>query len=148
MAKRSAPTVRSVCGFSRESAASRAQGEQMKNSFSRELPFQPFSAADFDPIKARDLIVEYFHEAQREKFFTARRALGASTGDREVYETVVGAVKMVFTTHGVDFANPTRDGLARVIEALARKASAWGLPCHAVERQRGHMRALLGHFDS
>lgn len=97
----------------------------------------------WDGARARDLIVEHFHAEHRGVFASARLRLGATAGAAEVFEAVVGAVRLVFRSVGADFSNPTREDLLSVVEALARKAAVWGTPPYAVERQSRRMVSAI-----
>ncbi len=101
---------------------------------------------DMTPIKARDLIVKCFFEAQKETFLRSRKDLGLDTSDEDLYASVVGAVRMAFNEIAGDFDNPSKEQLFQVVEVLARKAKAWGTPEDIVEHHKGQIKKIFGAF--
>ena len=85
------------------------------------------------PVKARDIIVKCFVEAQRETMFRASQRLGTKADDKQIETMVCNLVKMSFKRAGANFDEPTKMDLAEVIEILAGKAKAMGTPKDIVE---------------
>lgn len=98
---------------------------------------------DMTPLKARDLIVQCFFEAQKETFVRAGEQLGRHQDPAQLMATVRSAVKMTFQSTGGDFEAPTRATLEAVVEALARKASTWGTPEDVMEHHKKQIQSVL-----
>jgi hypothetical protein len=56
---------------------------------------------------------------------------------------VTAAVKSVFTKVGVNFDNPTKAGLAKVVAQLATQAKSWGTPDDIIEHHKKQIQILL-----
>ncbi len=95
------------------------------------------------PVKARDLIVKCFYEAQRETFAAAGENLGRAPNDAELHNTVTGAVRVTFREAGADFDHPTKDSLMAVVQILARKSKSWGTPPDIVEHHQNQIGSVL-----
>ena len=63
---------------------------------------------DVSPIKARDLIVKCFYEAQKETIAAAGKTIGQAQNDAELQNTVIGAVRLAFREAAGDFDQPTK----------------------------------------
>ena len=98
---------------------------------------------DLTPLKARDIIVKCFFEAQKETFARSKQDLGLKTTDEELLKTVSTSIRMVFKELGVDFEKPTAEGLMKVVETLARKASSWGTPKDIIDFHGAQVMKVL-----
>ena len=98
---------------------------------------------DITPIKARDLIVKCFYEAQKETIGAAGRKIGQVQNDVELRNTVVGAVRLAFREAAADFDNPTKGGLMAAVQILARKSQHWGTPPDIVEHHKAQIERVL-----
>ena len=96
------------------------------------------------PLKARDLVIKCFFEAQKETFARANQNLGKQGAtDDGIMQNVTMAVKMVFKENGSDFDNPSRESLRKVVESLARKAGVWGTPQDIIDHHKGEIEKIL-----
>ena len=99
------------------------------------------------PIKARDLIVQCFFEAQKETIAAAGKKLGHAPDDAELQNTVVGAVRLAFRETAGDFDQPTKSTLVGAVEVLARKSQQWGTPSNIVQYHKGQIERVLQSLD-
>jgi len=100
--------------------------------------------AGISPMKARDLVIRCFFEAQRETFERANKHLGQrGATDEGIMQNVTMAVKMVFKETGGDFEKPSKESLRKVVESLARKASVWGTPQDIIDHHKGEIEKIL-----
>ncbi|MDA8084031.1 MAG: hypothetical protein M0024_10280 [Nitrospiraceae bacterium] len=97
-----------------------------------------------DEKKARDLIVKCFFEAQRETFARIKQDMGGSTRDEDLMVNVLASIRMVFRETGSDFDNPTREGITKAVETLAKKAGSWGTPQDIIDFHKGQIMKVLG----
>lgn len=96
-------------------------------------------------IKARDMIVNCFFDAQKETLSRAKERLGKMPDDAALHKDVENIVRITFRELGFSFDNPTREQLGAVVMELAQKAAAWGTPKDIID----YHRALIGRiFDS
>jgi hypothetical protein len=98
-------------------------------------------------VKARDLIVKCFYEAQKETIDAAGKNIGQVQNDAELHNTVIGAVRLAFRDAGGDFDQPTKDGLMAVVQILARKSQQWGTPQNIVEHHKNQIERVLQALD-
>lgn len=98
---------------------------------------------DMDPLKARDLIVKCFAEAQKETFQRAREHMGVQADDEQLLQNLRSAVKVTFKDVGGDFFAPTKDTLERVVESLASKSKSFGTPEDVIEHHREQIESVL-----
>ena len=99
------------------------------------------------PVKARDLIVKCFFEAQKESIAAAGKNIGQAQNDTELHNTVVGAVRLAFRETAGDFDHPTKAGLMAVVQTLARKSTQWGTPPEIVEHHKNQIGSVLQALD-
>jgi hypothetical protein len=102
---------------------------------------------DMTPIKARDLIVECFYQAQKETISDAGRRIGQAQNQAELRNTVSGAVRLAFREAAADFDRPTKHSLMAVVQILARKSQHWGTPADIVEHHKAQIRRVLQILD-
>ncbi|MHB8882404.1 MAG: hypothetical protein ACYC69_12955 [Thermodesulfovibrionales bacterium] len=98
---------------------------------------------DLDAVKARDLIVKCFFEAQKETFARAKKDFGGSAEEADIMANVLTMVKMVFRDTGGDFENPDKKSIMAAIESLARKASAWGTPADIIDFHKSQIMRII-----
>lgn len=96
-----------------------------------------------NPVKARDLIVKCFFEAQKETFARIKQDMGGSTSDKDLMNNVVASIKMVFREVGTDYENPTKEGIIKAVETLAKKAGSWGTPQDIIDFHKGQIMKVL-----
>ncbi len=97
-----------------------------------------------DAVKARDLVINCFFEAQKETLSRAKQKVGMeSTTDEEMKRTTAAIVRVAFKEIGADFDHPTRKALEQVVQALAHKAEAWGTPEDIIEHHRAQLGAMF-----
>ncbi|MBA4372027.1 MAG: hypothetical protein C0402_04110 [Thermodesulfovibrio sp.] len=99
-----------------------------------------------NPVKARDLIVKCFFEAQKETFARIKQDMGGSTSDKDLMNNVLASIKMVFREVGSDFESPTKEGIMKAVETLAKKAGSWGTPPDIIEFHKGQIMKVLGYL--
>jgi len=107
----------------------------------------PDDLLDMTPIKARDLIVKCFYEAQKETIGAAGRKIGQAQNDADLRNTVIGAVRLAFREAAADFDDPTKGGLMAAVQILARKSQQWGTPPDIVEHHKGQIERVLQILD-
>ena len=107
----------------------------------------PDDLLDMTPIKARDLIVKCFYEAQKETICAAGRKIGQVQNDAELRNTVIGAVRLAFREAAADFDDPTKGSLMAAVQILARKSQQWGTPPDIVERHKAQIERVLQILD-
>jgi len=99
-------------------------------------------------LRARDLIVECFFQAQRETFERAKHRVGSTSFDaNSIRSAVVAAVRLAFKESGDDFEHPSRESLARMVAVLARMSASWGTPDDVIAHhltQVGRLLTALG----
>ncbi|MEJ2422821.1 MAG: hypothetical protein P8018_14160 [Acidobacteriota bacterium] len=89
--------------------------------------------ANMSPEKARDLILECFFQAQKETFARARKRLGQVPNEKELRDSIEGAVRLAFKEVNGTYGTPTFETLTGAVGVLARKAEAWGTPRDIVD---------------
>ncbi len=98
---------------------------------------------DMNPVKARDLIIKCFFEAQQETFARSRQQLGLQSNEKETQGSIVSAIKLVMREVGGDFDNPTKESLMKAVDVLGRKASSWGTPDDITGHHKEQIRKVL-----
>ena len=98
---------------------------------------------DMTPAKARDLIVECFHQAQRRHMSAASEFIGQSHTEADLHNTVIGAVRLAFREADGNFDEPTKPALLRVVEILARKAEQRQTPAEIIAHHRMEIERVL-----
>ena len=96
-----------------------------------------------DALKARDLVINCFFEAQKETLSRAKKTLGGDASDDEMKRATAAIVRVAFKEIGADFDHPTRESLAKVVESLAQKADAWGTPEDIIDHHRAQLSAMF-----
>ncbi len=68
------------------------------------------------PLRARDLIVECFFQAQHETFLRAKQRMSARPNEPDaIHAAVLAAVRVAFKESGGDYDHPTSVSLARMV---------------------------------
>jgi hypothetical protein len=98
-------------------------------------------------LKARDLIVTCFYEAQKETIAAAGKKIGQVQNETDLRNTVIGAVRLAFREAGGDFELPTKGSLMAAVQILARKSQHWGTPPEIVEHHKVQIERLLQVLD-
>ena len=101
---------------------------------------------DLTTIRARDLIIKCFFEAQKETYHRTKQAIGVSDTEEEINKTVVAGIKGAFREVGGDFENPTKDAMVKVTESLAKKAHLWGTPPDVIEYHKKCMEHIFARL--
>ena len=101
---------------------------------------------DLNVVKARDLIVRCFYEAQKETIAKTKEFLHLPASDEDIHKRVVAMVRSIFAEVGGNFDKPTKENLVRTIEVLAEKCSAWGAPKEIIEYHRGEIEKVLSRL--
>ncbi len=98
---------------------------------------------DITPLKALDILIECFFQAQKETFARVKKDLGSRTLDKDVRRSVEQAIKLAFKEAGHDFGSPSRRALEDVAQVLARKAASWGTPPDIIVHHRNEIGRLF-----
>ena len=114
----------------------------MERSFKRWV-IQEKDLEGLTPLKARDLIIRCFFEAQKETLARVKQTLGRETSDEEIQKSVVNLIKLTFKEVGGSYENPTKKGLGNLVQSLAQKSSAWGTPNDIIEHHKGEITKVL-----
>jgi hypothetical protein len=101
---------------------------------------------ELDPVKARDLIINCFYEAQKETFARSKEMLGLRADEDQLRASVLSAVKLAFRETGGDFNNPRKKDLREVVEVLGRKSTAWGTPVDIIEYHRDQIMKVISEL--
>lgn len=91
------------------------------------------------PVKARDIIVHCFFEAQKETFTRAMKTLGNIPNDADLKVKLEGAVRLAFREAEGDFDHPNLQSLMKAVQVLGNKAAAMGTPPDII----GHHQAEI-----
>ncbi len=102
---------------------------------------------DLTPTKARDLIVECFHQAQKQHIATASEFIGQPITEADLRNMVIGAVRLAFREAKGDFDQPTKPALMKVVEILARKAEQRQTPKEIIAHHRAEIERVLRALD-
>ena len=95
------------------------------------------------PIKARDLIIKCFFEAQKETFARMKQKANVDNSDEKVLQTIIGGVKIAFKSNGCDYDNPTKNDFPKIIQYLANKALSWGTPQDIIEFHKKEIEKVI-----
>jgi hypothetical protein len=107
------------------------------------IPISAADLADMTPIKARDLIVQCFQEAQKEHLAAASELIHQPHDQTDLRNMVIGAVRMAFKETGGDFDQPTKATLMKVVEVLARKSEQRQTPKEIIAHHKGEIERVL-----
>jgi hypothetical protein len=106
----------------------------------------PADLENMDLIKARNLMVRCFYEAQKDTFARARIRLKKTANEGEVLSSVTNMIQLIFKTRGYDFDNPTKNGLRAIAEELIKKAAAWGTPAEVWENNQKQFYEIVARL--
>lgn len=130
-------------GLSCDEAINQAGGIMTEAKKFKRWHLQDDDLTGLNPVKARDLIVKCFFEAQKETFARIKQDMGGSTSDKDLMNNVVASIKMVFREVGTDYENPTKEGIIKAVETLAKKAGSWGTPQDIIDFHKGQIMKVL-----
>jgi hypothetical protein len=99
------------------------------------------------PVKARDLIVQCFHQAQREHLAAASEFIHQPHEQPDLRNTVIGAVRLAFKEAGGDYDQPTKAALMKVVQVLARKSELRQTPKEIIAHHKGEIERVLRALD-
>jgi hypothetical protein len=102
---------------------------------------------DMTQIKARDLIVQCFHHAQREHLAAASEFIHQPHDETDLRNMVIGAVRLAFKEVGGDYDQPTKATLFQVVEVLARKSVQRQTPPEIIAHHKGEIERVLRALD-
>jgi hypothetical protein len=98
---------------------------------------------ELTPRKARELIVECFFHSQRETYQLRGQQ---PPPDEELRERAQAVLRLAFREIGGSYEEPTVEDLYRAVEALCKKAHAWGTPPEILEHHRAQVLKVLRRF--
>ena len=108
---------------------------------------EPEDLKELDAVKARDLIIECFFDAQKETLARAKKTLGQGAETDEMKRATVSIIKVTFKELGADWNRPTKETLGKVVESLAKKSQMWGTPPDIIEHHREQLGRLFRVLD-
>lgn len=103
----------------------------------------PADLVGLDPVRARDLVVKCFYQAQHETLTRSHATMGLSVDEESIRAEAEGAVRNAFKRTGGDFGNPDKISIRRAVESLADSALAFGTPPDIVEHHRKQIDVVL-----
>ncbi len=108
--------------------------------------WQPSDASlkNLDPIRARDLLIQCFLEAQRDAIRLAKQRLAVPDSDATMRASAEGSLRAAFRRTGGNFDVPTRESLRLAAEDLGKTSVALGAPPEVVD----HHQRLIGDIIS
>ncbi len=96
-----------------------------------------------DPVRARDLIVECFFQAQHEAMTRSHESRGLDADPTTIRRDAEGAVRLAFKRTGGDYKHPDRASLERAVQSLAGSAETRGTPADIIEHHEQQIGMLL-----
>ena len=96
-----------------------------------------------DPVKARDLVIECFHNAQKDKFRALKEKAGIPASEKDVYDSIAVMVRLAFVEVEGDFQQPTKAALLKVVGFLNAREVMWGTPKDVVEHNKAQMLKVV-----
>ncbi len=96
-----------------------------------------------DAAEARDLIMEYFFEAQYETFARVKERLGTTADEAAIRRSVRGVFRTAFKKVGADLDEPTKHDLVAAIEAVNARVNSRGTPPDIVQKYHAEIEAIL-----
>lgn len=103
----------------------------------------PADLVGLDALRARDLIVECFFQAQHEAMSRSNEARGLAADTDAVRMEAEGAVRNAFKRTNGDFKRPDKASLAAAVDALAESASHLGTPSDIIEHHKRQIGLVL-----
>lgn len=98
---------------------------------------------DMTPVKARDLIVQCFQEAQQEHLAAASEFIHQPHDETNLRNMVIGAVRLAFKESGGDYDEPNKASLLKVVDVLARKSEQRQTPKEIIAHHKGEIERVL-----
>lgn len=95
------------------------------------------------PLKARDIIVHCFFEAQKETFTRVMKTLGNIPNDADLKVKLEGSVRLAFKEAGGDFDHPNLQSLMKAVQVLGNKAAAMGTPSDIIEYHKAEIMKVF-----
>ena len=105
--------------------------------------YQDKEDKQIDPVRARDLMVECFYSAQKDKFKALKEKAGIPSSDKDVYDSIVVMVRLAFSEIGGDFKDPNKDNLLKVLDFLVSRETIWGTPKDVVDHNKTLMLKII-----
>lgn len=99
--------------------------------------------AGLTPLKARDLLLKCFFEAQKETLVQAEKRIFGSADEERIKADTLKMTKSLATTFHVDFENPTKTGLLKLLEEMVKMSLAWGTPQEIVDYHKNQIVRML-----
>ncbi len=99
-----------------------------------------------DPVRARDIVVKCFFEAQRETIASAKKSLGMPATDAEIRASAEGALRMAFAKVGADYDAPTKESLRAAVGSLVETSRAFGTPADIVAHHVSIIEGILARL--
>jgi hypothetical protein len=96
-----------------------------------------------DLAKARDLVVECFYTAQKDKFQALKEKAGIPSSEKDVYDSITVMVRLAFVEVEGDFQQPTKEKLLKVVDFLNAREVMWGTPRDVVEHNKAQMLKVV-----
>ena len=97
------------------------------------------------PLKARDIIVHCFFDAQKETFARVMKNLGNIPNDADLKIKLEGSVRLAFQEAEGDFNHPNLQCLMKTVEVLGNKAAAMGTPSDIIAH---HQAEIMKVFEA
>jgi len=91
------------------------------------------------PLRARDIIVQCFFEAQKETLARTSDTMDVAA----IKQQAVGLVKGTMESIKEDFDSPTRQSLVKLLDELGTKAYSWGTPADIIMHHMRQMQDVL-----
>lgn len=103
----------------------------------------PSDLEEMNAVKARDVIMNCFFEAQKETYIRGGMLMGQEFSEEQVRNTIKYSFKSGFKSINADFNNPSIESINQLISLLMRKAKAMGTPEDIVLYHRDQIDQVL-----
>ena len=101
---------------------------------------------DLTPIKARDLIVKCFFEAQKETLAQAEKKVFGPANEITLIDDVIDLLRHTVSKLNRDFNHPTKEDLVAVVRELAAVSASWGTPREIIEFHKKQILDMLARL--
>lgn len=98
-------------------------------------------------IDLRDKVVDCLVENKGDYFRESRMALGLDSGERAVWSSAQGIVKVAFQTAGGSYDSPSLDVLPKVVNILTERFIHWGAEPDQVFECHCHLMREIGRIE-